>query len=242
MQCPTCETALQPEVYEEVHVMQCPQCHGYLIDHRRVQLIKMSRERTQELLNLESADQAADDTLQQLRCPKCKVRRMMKVKSRTHNGSQFFIDICEDCDSVWFDGGELAKLQLDFEGSAQAIEAFAFERRSRERTPEEKRAFEEQVRQLPLSSSGLSQFFLLVFLGLFFLVTMVVTLVGFQNHVGTVASAACLTALLSYYVLFQMQDDFFRARAAVVAFFVLLLIAYAILVFNGVLDVNRPLG
>lgn len=236
MQCPNCETALQREVYEDVQVMQCPKCHGYLIEQRRLRLIEMSRERTQELLSLESTSQAADDTLQQLRCPKCKVQRMSKQKIRMDDGSHFFIDVCPECDSVWFDGGELAKLQLDFEASAQAVEAFAFEQRARERTPEEERALDEQINRIPLSNTGLPQFFLFVILGLFLLVTTVVTLIGYQNHFGTVTAAACLTVLLSYYALFQMKDDNFHARAAAVAIFLLLLVIYTILVFSGVLS------
>ena len=242
MQCPNCESPLQREVYEDVPVLQCPKCHGYLIEQRRLQLIKLSRERTQDLLAKESATQGADDTLQQVRCPRCKVQRMSKQKVYMDDGSHFFLDVCDECHSVWFDGGELAKLQLDYEASAQALEAFAFEQRARERTPEEEKAFEEQVHKIPLSSTGLPQFFLFVFLGLFFLVTMVVTLVGFQNHIGTVIAAACLVGLISYYVLFQMQDDYFRPRLATVAVFIALLIVYAFLVFNGYLDFENPVA
>ena len=42
-------------------------------------------------------------------------RRMEKLKTRWTIG--FSLDECDSCNLLWFDGGELALMQLQYEGS-----------------------------------------------------------------------------------------------------------------------------
>ncbi len=60
-----------------------------------------------------------------------------KIPLSRLGGEPFFIDVCQKCRMVWFNGGELAKLQLDYEMSDQAIEELDHQLRLAQRTPEE---------------------------------------------------------------------------------------------------------
>jgi Zn-finger nucleic acid-binding protein len=58
------------------------------------------------------------------------------------------VDSCSDCKVGWFDGGELARLQLTYEISPQARYSAEFKRRHEEMTPERKAEFEENLQKL----------------------------------------------------------------------------------------------
>ena len=53
----------------------------------------------------------------------------------------FHIDKCRDYEYVWFDAGELARLQLDFEATLQGQEAAYFQEQLRNMTPKETQQF-----------------------------------------------------------------------------------------------------
>ena len=60
---------------------------------------------------------------------------------------------------IWFDGGELARLQLGHEIRPQAREVAELERRHREMSPERRAEFEKNLANLPESDSGLDASF-----------------------------------------------------------------------------------
>ena len=155
MDCPTCGQPLTRTTYEDVQVMQCETCFGYLVARNRLRLIKSSRQMTPDALRDEAHTEQAEDTAEQIRCPKCRVNRMRKERVRVTADESFFLDVCRECNQVWFDGGELAKLQMEFEQSAKAVEEFAMKERLESRTEEQRAEFKERVAQLSESQSGL---------------------------------------------------------------------------------------
>jgi Zn-finger nucleic acid-binding protein len=135
--------------------MQCEACLGYLVPRNRLKLIKVTRQQTPEALQNEAGTEGAADTTEQIRCPKCRVERMRKERVRVSADEFFFLDVCGKCGHVWLDGGELARLQIDFEKSAQAVEAFALQERLESRTDEQRGQFHERLAKLAMPESGL---------------------------------------------------------------------------------------
>lgn len=129
MDCPTCNQLLVREKYEKVPVMRCPDCSGYLVDQKRLVLIKSSREATPEQLKSQVENQSTLDSHELVKCPKCLVNRMEKRKLDKQSEDSYTVDICGDCQVVWFDGGELARMQLDYESSQVAIKQLATQQR-----------------------------------------------------------------------------------------------------------------
>lgn len=160
MQCPLCNVTLDRVAYEEHAVHHCPQCSGYLAAHRKIRLIKGSRDQSTEALHDELSRQRREDTSAHVNCPKC-LSRMTKVQIRLRSGAResFAVDRCKSCRVDWFDGGELARLQLGHESTPKGREELDAQRRSQQRTTEEKERFEALLAALPEEPSLLERFF-----------------------------------------------------------------------------------
>ena len=120
-------------------------CHGYLVSNQRVDSIKRSNKRTVEQLKSEVNNESHADTLEEIRCPLC--RRKMKKKF-IEDPASLHVDLCKECKIHWFDGGELARLQLTHEISPRGRDAAEFKRRHAEMTPERKLEFEQNLKKL----------------------------------------------------------------------------------------------
>ena len=155
MDCPKCSRPLSRTTYENVRVMQCEECLGYLVVRKRLRLIKSLREQSPEALQSEADTQQVPDTQEQIGCPRCRVETMNKERVRIAADDFFHLDVCRKCDRVWLDGGELARLQIKFEQSAKAVEAFAHQERLRSFTDEQRAEFQERIDKLPRSESFL---------------------------------------------------------------------------------------
>lgn len=151
MDCPVCDRELHRDRYEGVSIFRCDECHGVFAEERRIQQIKILHEHSHSDLEHEAESEAMPDTEGRLRCPKC-FRYMVKANVHLDDDDRndsFQIDICHDCDSIWFDGGELARLQLEFEHSAQAVEAWRLRKLAGQRTPAEEKHLEEEIAHAP---------------------------------------------------------------------------------------------
>ncbi len=151
MKCPVCSDELERVTYEGMSVQRCGQCRGVLAGRQRVEAIKRTREKPPKQLMDEAAREANADTEAKVRCPRC---RAAMAKQRLPKPASFHIDTCAACKLIWFDGGELARLQLTYEISPQGREAAEFQRRLAEMTPEQKQEFEENLARLPDSLPG----------------------------------------------------------------------------------------
>ena len=146
MKCPVCSSDLAPSRYEGLPVFTCDNCNGYLVATRRATDINRRRTRSSEDLEQEALIDAHGDSVEGLRCPRC--RRSMD-QELWEGASPFHIDKCRDCEFIWFDAGELARSQLDYEATPRSQEALRFQERHRQMTPEEKRQFEQDLARLP---------------------------------------------------------------------------------------------
>ncbi len=153
MKCPTCSDTLVRVKYEGFPVFRCESCFGYLVPVHRIDSFKRSRGKTIEQLKDETLGESRPDTEERIRCPRCK---MVMKKEFFKDLASFHTDTCESCELIWFDGGELARLQLCYEMSPQGQDAAEFQRRLREMSPEAKAEFERNLANLPERESAVS--------------------------------------------------------------------------------------
>lgn len=144
--CPVCRHELQRVAYEGFPIFYCGTCQGYLAGRRRVESIKRSRTKSTAQLKSETIQQTGRDTAESLGCPRC---AKPMTKEFHDSPAALYIDLCKPCQLVWFDGGELARLQLSYEISPQGREAADLKRRIEHMTPEDRQQFEYNVAQLP---------------------------------------------------------------------------------------------
>ena len=155
MNCPSCDVSLDRVKYENVSVSQCSQCMGYLVNRNRVLLIKTTQKISSEALQAEVTSHSHPDSQSIIRCPKCRSRPMRKERIPIETDNGFSLDVCRDCNVVWFDGGELARLQIHYESSTKAIEAYAFQQKLQNQTEEEEEEFQQNLAALPKAENWL---------------------------------------------------------------------------------------
>ena len=151
MKCPTCDTELARVPYEGLYVLRCEGCFGYLVASRRVEGIKRARRKSIHELMEETTAEGQADSEHPLRCPRC--RRKME-KRFLADPALFHLDTCHRCELVWFDGGELARLQLSHEISPRGKDAAELQRRWREMPPERREEFEQNLARLPVDDTA----------------------------------------------------------------------------------------
>lgn len=152
MRCPVCKDSdLQRTQYEEVNIHSCPNCHGTLMNANRLKAIQRRRTKSDEELETEFVADA-QDTPHKIRCERCVTH--MKKRKKKLGETEFMIDECAKCRSLWLDAGELAKLQLIYEMSDKGMEAKRFQDRLRNMSPADKAEFEERIASLPEEMPG----------------------------------------------------------------------------------------
>jgi len=119
--CPVCGDQLVRVEYEGANAMTCPECHGYLIDTSSAEQIKRSEVKSPQELKDEAQEQFHPNSDDALKCPRC--RLSMKKVHESLPGVELTLDHCKSCSLNWLDGGELALLQLGYEGTNRATEA-----------------------------------------------------------------------------------------------------------------------
>lgn len=115
-----------------------------LLDSDRADKIKRRINKDVEQLVKESELSAAEDTLEKIRCPACRNRMDKQLIEEL----DFNVDQCDNCDKVWFDGGELSRLQLAFENRPQTAELNRMRERINNMTNDERSEYEERIANL----------------------------------------------------------------------------------------------
>lgn len=160
MDCPSCEKELVKTTYEEQPVEHCSKCSGYLLRRRSMNRIKTSREVTSEKLAREADRHIASDTTGHLDCPRCKKRMTkQKVFFDERPDESFKLDICDGCKLIWFDGGELARYQMDYESSEQAVKQLLRTQRLSEMSEDDKADLDTNISRLHARDPGLAKYF-----------------------------------------------------------------------------------
>jgi Zn-finger nucleic acid-binding protein len=185
--CPSCETTLQRAKYEKFYVFQCPDCSGVLLNIGRLPFIKTGRGlSTEELQSEVEIGSSTEDTREKVRCPRCRGEggspAMDKMESRKLESTAelFLIDVCKSCRLAWFNGGELARLQLAYESTPKAIAELQMQLQAESRTEEEEEELREDLAQLPgVSSTPIGDFIVGTLFGKF-IAPLIVSVVLFR--------------------------------------------------------------
>jgi Zn-finger nucleic acid-binding protein len=116
MQCPICDSPLQPIDYEGVTIDVCESCGGEFLDADELGHIVLVREMTfPDDARATLADRAPafgtpiDERRRQVGCPKCG-SAMTTINYCGDTG--VFVDRCECCGGFWLDADELEQIQI----------------------------------------------------------------------------------------------------------------------------------
>ncbi|MEQ8789985.1 MAG: zf-TFIIB domain-containing protein [Pirellulaceae bacterium] len=142
MKCPICNSPMVRQIRANFSLKHCEQCQGHLVDYDRLATIKRSKERDVQALMQEVGEAPGIDSLQRVRCPQC--HEVMR-KKRLPPPADFCIDICQPCNLVWLDGGELASYTLHYQISEQAQEAEEMRRRHEQMSPHDREEFQKNL-------------------------------------------------------------------------------------------------
>ena len=156
MKCPRCSQPLERCRYEGLPVHVCRACDGYLIRTHHVSSIKQRREKSADDLGAEAADAVEQKIATGVACPRC--RRQMTTEPAP-GAIEFHLDECRACDAVWFDGGELAHIQMHYEDSAGGKDAAELRARFHNMPQERREEFEKNLAELPEGDASLASAF-----------------------------------------------------------------------------------
>lgn len=125
------------------------------MQQKRLDSIRRIPSMSIELLKQEVVTESKADTTAKIKCPHC-FYPMEKV--RLESPASLTIDVCGDCNHIWLDGGELARIQLAYECSNFGRDQIELRHRYESLTPEEKEALQRRIDKLPkLNPSGLDE-------------------------------------------------------------------------------------
>lgn len=155
--CPVCDDGLVWVEYEGSRVMKCFACHGHLVDIAALERIKRNEGKSPDELSVEIEAESGQNSELELKCPRC--RLTMKKVYESLSGFEIDLDVCKSCKMIWLDGGELAKLQLGYEATDQAIQTRVMKAKSDafEADPERQAQFAENVAKAPTFDEGTRQ-------------------------------------------------------------------------------------
>ena len=91
------------------------------------------------------------DTESKVRCPQC---RMMMVKQPKRGGVKFDHSLCEDCEMIWLDPGDIQLYQLAYLVSDKGKEAQKFKDIHAAMNDIERARLQQLIDELPEERSG----------------------------------------------------------------------------------------
>lgn len=121
MNCPNCNLELQEKAYEGILIDVCNICGGSWLDYGELSpIIDMRQERFSEEERITTFQELGVDVSKgKLHlCPKCS-QQMQKFNYAINTG--IMIDRCPKKDGLWFDKGELEKIQIVMEEHDNSI-------------------------------------------------------------------------------------------------------------------------
>jgi len=169
---------------------------------QRMAQIQSNRETSSEQLEHHAEKRATADSTGLIRCPRCRVQRMNKEKIQFDQRPEesFQLDVCRKCQMIWFDGGELAKLQLDYESSIKAIDQMERQQLARSLSEDRKEQLEERIAAMPMASNALGAHLINLWpwigAGVFLTITLILLLPGFFDNSKTANYLLVIPSLL----------------------------------------------
>lgn len=118
MICPTCKRDMIVIEHERIELDYCTECKGVWFDSGELDLLLQSIDINsggsfiKDMMNAPEAESAE----KKRKCPIC-FKKMKKVTAGQKQA--VIIDVCQQGDGMWFDGGELAQLIKHMSGKAE---------------------------------------------------------------------------------------------------------------------------
>lgn len=108
MNCPRCDKVLvEVKTEEGVRAERCTWCGGHWLESAGLRVLEV----TVEVRFIEWRRLPPEEIqLRELACPRCQLKTMLK-KVRNERDRHVLLDICERCQGVWLDRGELEAIQ-----------------------------------------------------------------------------------------------------------------------------------
>ena len=109
MICPTCKADMIVLEYSDIELDYCTNCRGVWFDSGELELLLESTglDSSQRFLDDVFGSPEASSSEKKRRCP-IHGRKMKKVT--IGEGGEIVVDICQEEDGLWFDGGEVVHL------------------------------------------------------------------------------------------------------------------------------------
>ncbi len=113
MICPTCRNVMIVVEHEQIELDHCTGCAGVWFDSGELELMLERMGMAEGSLSLDDilATPEAETAEKKRKCPICGQKMR---KTITGEEPQVLIDACPNGDGLWFDGGEVAQLILQF--------------------------------------------------------------------------------------------------------------------------------
>jgi Zn-finger nucleic acid-binding protein len=121
MKCPSCAGAMNVKIYEGVSIDVCGACQGTWLDWGKLGGIVENRDETFDYeeriahLNAKGEDR---NSKQSINCPHCS-QVMERFEYAVNSG--VILDRCPKMDGLWFDPGELEKIQIVMEEFSHGV-------------------------------------------------------------------------------------------------------------------------
>jgi hypothetical protein len=109
MLCPACRNSLIVVEYKQIELDYCTQCRGVWFDVNEVELLLKSLNLDSESGKFASIYHLPEAKISELgrKCPVCR-KKMRKVHLGDEHG--IAIDVCNNKEGIWFDGGEVVHM------------------------------------------------------------------------------------------------------------------------------------
>jgi len=155
--CPNCNQPLTPVDYEGSRVLQCEQCHGFLVGKDQLASIKRTAGKTQAELKAEATADFRGSSAGRRPCPRC--HAVMSKQIIGPSNQPLEIDVCVPCALIWLDGGELALIQLAHEATPGFAAEQELKRRmaALEASPKRNAAFEQNLAKLRIKPGPIEE-------------------------------------------------------------------------------------
>ena len=115
MICPVCKSDMIVVEYEKIELDYCTSCQGVWFDAGELALLL-------DTIGFENHDLSIDKILhsQEARSPekkrRCPICRQKMKKATIGQEPEILIDVCQQRDGLWFDGGEVGQLMNQLAG------------------------------------------------------------------------------------------------------------------------------
>ena len=109
LKCPDCNSVLRAVYYEGVRVYLCLKCQSFFLKPKELKRIQDTHE-VEISIDMTPPSRLGDNKSRI--CPACDIGMKKKKYGKV---SSTIIDLCEKCNGIWLDKGELERIQLDYE-------------------------------------------------------------------------------------------------------------------------------